>query len=639
MRTPPNFTNSPTAYLLANQKPTKTPVYYCQFGLVTGPSGTNSQPLPYEYSTGPIQNQTKNRKRIMSIPQGYQSQFNPITYEATLSQTTFSLNDLVEGTRLVTNYTLKNRWVTIYRGFTDIDEKDYTPIYAGQINNWMRTNDLYQFTVIDPLKQLKQTILGGHTQLATDYRRGDNSIAVNSAQGFAPSTDLADGQGGRNYLLIADNIYSYSGVTGGTVRDGSAVWQFLSYSATGGGVAVWFPSTFYTVGSLVVNFGKIYQCVTAGVSTTSGGPATVGQPMSVVLGVRLCTLMSNGSPTDEDHNAGDTVDNLVVFRGNPVDLMLQVMMSTGTGANHGTGTNYDVLPAGQGIGIPWTQFNLQKIEDQRDEYLAGMTFDGYFKDEIQATKWIQNNVLQYVHTFLFTNKTGLIDINCQYAPMGDIDALVLDQTNIVGEPQFNANLQTGGYWYNELYIKFDHQPLPDFYLNEVWDINADSLETYREESEISIESKMIKTIFDGFGIANRCKNIFFTRFSNPPPVITVKTFDSIHLLDPGRVVYLSHPNVPNYQIGRDGGTIICVCINASPDFPTGAVNVTLLAVGYYLKRKYGRITPKSALNGGDFPDFNQATDRQKLCYAFNGSAAVDGQTKMPDLTDGYYVGP
>src|SRR5208283_1900386 len=228
MWTKPNFRDAPTAYLQANSLLQKAPIYYCKFGLVTGTQGTNSQVLPTQFSSAPILSPTVTRQRIMSAPRPFSSQVNPVTLAGTLGQISFDLADTVPScpgvvTQMVGNFIMKNRFVTIYRGFATIPESQYTPIYAGYISNWQldpATNTYYTFTLIDTLKMATTTILDGQTQLIADWN----------------ITPIIDG----NNVSSSNSTY---------IVDGQVLWTFTAnYNQN---AAPWAPNTYYYLGNTV----------------------------------------------------------------------------------------------------------------------------------------------------------------------------------------------------------------------------------------------------------------------------------------------------------------------------------------------------------------------------------------------------
>lgn len=650
--TVPNFRNATVPFLNANDLLSKRPVYYVKFGLVTGPLGTSSQVLPDQYATGPIANASVSRKRYLETPQAFSNTFNAITYESSISQVQFNLQNIGgDITRIVTNYTIKNRICYLYLGFEGMDEADFQPIYAGQVNNFTKSYDAtyYTFMISDPLKMLiANPILGGHCYLNTNFDLPTSNVCrVTSVANFAKATDLKDGKGARNYLRIDENLYSYTGISTGSTVDGSCVWQYLGNGSVGsstdfGTAVAWAPNTAYSAvtPSVVANRGGVYVCVTTGTSAASGGPSGTGTGGNIFIGLSLVTINSNGSLQEQTHQNGAQVDNYVLYEGNPVDLMLQIILSTGTGNNYGgSGTNYDVLPQPQGVGIPYTLVNIINFERLRDIYLSGMTFSGYFSDQSEALKFIQENILRQAHVRIFTNKNGQMDMSVAYAPLDTIDAVTLDDTNIIGIPGFDANLYTGRNFFNSVESLYDYQPMADFFVTDDIDFDSDSLAKYQESSTLKVESKMVKSGFQGQRIIERMRNIYLKRFSNPPPVITIKAFFAFNLLNPGDLVYLNSSYIPNYKTGLDGGDIpiLCEVLTAAPNFAAGYMDVTLLGIGFNQIIRYGRISPRSSENGGSFPVYTNASTAQRR-YAFMGTKSGENAV-MSDGSLGYYISP
>lgn len=552
----PNFRDAPPAYVTASNSLNSRPVFYVSFGLVVGPLGTNSQVLPDQYRTGPIANPTQARKKLLDNPTSVQNDLDYVTSETSISSISFNLSD-VEGdiTRIVTNYTMKNRLCTIYAGYEGFTENQFIPIYSGQINNWVKTSDgtTYVFTVTDALKQLKQTILEGHTQLTQNFnpttKNEDGSSGhtpetecfVTSTEGFASSTDLHDGLDSRNYIRINDSLYSYD-----SISDKS------------------------------------------------------------FIGLKLVQLNSNGVLVDEIHQSGENVDNYVLYRANPIDLILEIALSTGNGTNG----DYDVLPEGQGIGIPEDLINVTNFERQRSLYASGMVFGNFYSEKVEALKFINEEILRQVNAYLYINRAGQLDIKMYYVPVGTIDAVTLTDREIIGTPDFNANLATGNAFFNEIDMLYDYQPVRDFYVNELLVEDLASQQKYEERATLKIDCKMLTTYNDAVGITSRMKSIYLSRFSDPPPLIGIKTYYGMHLINPGDSVYLDSSVVPNYITGREGGPTLCECISVGTDFSSGIVTLVLLGIGFNNRKRYAGIAPDSV------PVYGSATDGEKLAYVF-----------------------
>lgn len=759
MLTQTNPTNVTPPYAQRNNQGQKRPVFFVEFGLVTGPLGTNSQVVPFQFCTGPIQNPTMTRYRYMSTPTSAPNTINLITYTASLSQLTFALQDINDVvTSMVTNFTMKNRLVTIYKGYEDIDEQYYVSIYTGQVNDWQLSNDgtQYIFTITDPQKQLTTNILKGHSQLTSDFDPSSQTVAyLTTSFYFAQATDLQDGNGPRNYVMIDDSIFSYTGNASGIVVDNFVTWAYIGHGTATATTPQWIaekgyysegPSnpqlqwaylgpitnqltaptwtinTFYNVGqrveangnvyqctisntsagsgtgpnsvgyvigNRVYNLGNVYQCIIAGSSSinlfqdngvlwkwvavgvltpnypqwlqntlyqtnqyvynqgniyiavqsgtssnTAGGPTGQSQGPSgygstggALFGMQQVNLNGNGATPTQVHQAGATVNNYILFQGNPVTIMLQIILSTGTGSNwSGTGTNYDVLPASQGIGVPYNLVNIVNFVNQMNTYISWLNFSNYFSTQATALQFFQDHIFQQAQLFTFTNKSGQLDVKMVYFALPTSNSTQIDDSNIIGIPQFDASLQTGNNFVNEVDVLWDYQPIADFYVNEAIYVNNASQEEYEESAIDEVDCKFVQTRFFGQKIANRISNIILNLYGNPLPIITVKCFSQLQPVNPGDTILLASSQTPNLLTGQRGGTVLCMCIASAPNFTDDTTTLTLYATGYATNLKYAVIGPAGMPN---WPNESQAQSN----YVFI-SQLVQGNFAVGNMGNG-----
>lgn len=711
-------------YLLANNQLQKAPIYIVSFGAITGPLGTNYQPLASEYSTGFVQSATKTRPRIMDFPSGYSSEFNPVTYQSTLSNLSFDILDnhpqyLGEATKLVTNYVLKNRWVTIKRGFAGLNESDYAVIYMGQINNVMANKNRtgYTFEIYDPRKQLTASILNGHTNLTGNFTVGNTQLFCASTAYFANSTTPSNANSLiQSYLRMGSNLFSYTGISvPGFVSDGTVVWQFVSaggfiathpqltpnsatiptnpycangqnwtaqnnscgsqlpYASAGMRVGAFFDSgngAFFTwsgfdssnycqwvgnesisIGQVCSNFGNRYICVTPGTTAASGGPSGNGTSTSFT-GVALAQPDGQGVSPAVNQAIGATVDNVIRVQGHPIDIMLGLLISTGTGLNNPTNNpppaniqtfptsglaNYDVNPGNSGspgcvfgIGLPWWQVNIPNFLIQKN-LMGPLVFVGYFQDQTLALKFIENYILMQAHLAIFTNRNGQVDCRAVLSPADMTGATTLDQTNIVGQPQFTGNLQTGAYFYNETFVKYDYQLVQNYYATIDVVPYVPSLQAFQEVSPIVVDGRMFNTsssAYGGVALSTRCKNIYLQRFGFPPPLIVCDVFDMMTILNPFDPVTLNHPNVPNYLTGAKGGPIDCQVVKVEPNWSNGTMRVTLMAIGWYQAQSH----PQQSVIFSSSVTFTQNTTSQGLVTILPGVLVTVNQGALWTIT-------
>lgn len=95
--------------------------------------------------------------------------------------------------------------------------------------------------------------------------------------------------GGNIYICVTGGTSAASGgptntTDGNSHTDGSAAWTWWGTNTVTSDPTLnqpaWTPSSAYSLGAQVINSGKVYACVGAGTSASSGGPSTVGASIS-----------------------------------------------------------------------------------------------------------------------------------------------------------------------------------------------------------------------------------------------------------------------------------------------------------------------------------------------------------------------
>lgn len=427
-----------------------------------------------------------------------------------------------------------------------------------------------------------------------------------------------------------------------TLLDGTCRWKWVSVGMPTSGIAQWAVTTVYAVGNQVFNLGNIYICTQAGTSGAAGslgptgvaiGPNGGGSQASALFGVSQVVLNGNGASSQQTHQAGANVDNYILFQGNPVDIMLQIIMSTGTGTNYsGSGTNYDVFPSSQGIGVSPSMVNVTNFQNQKNRFISWMYFSNYFSDQVTALKFFQEHIFRQAQLYIFTNKSGQLDLSMAYYPLPQVNPITIDNSNVKGIPVFNSNLQTGNDFYNEVFASWDYQPMSDLFTNNEMFTQLASQQAYLERSVLSVDCKFVFSVNGGQKIINRMINIMMQRTKNPLPIIQCDCFAQLQPINVGDKVLLNHPQVPNLLTGKLGGSYICEVVGSSPDYVNDIVHLTLYAIGLSSNKRYAVIGPAG------LPTYPSATTANKN-YVYIG-AVVPGNPQAGQQAngdDGYYI--
>ena len=96
----------------------------------------------------------------------------------------------------------------------------------------------------------------------------------------------------------------------------------------------------------------------------------------------------------------------VALTGNPLTILLQVWLSTGTGDN---GT-YDVLDKDNGAGIPAELVDVAEIESIRDTYFSDVTFTFSITSPQNAKTWSETQILKVLNCYPVPQQDGKLSI-------------------------------------------------------------------------------------------------------------------------------------------------------------------------------------------------------------------------------------
>lgn len=561
--------NVPVQYVTATSRGQKRPVYYVVFGPIgDGDPTFNRQALATEYASGAIKSPTKQRAHILQLPQSYQNQVTPYAGKSSIGGLTFVLQDKAGAvTTLVASYTMKNRLVTIWAGYQDVPEYQFFPLYRGILREVTMTADGVGFQF--ELADLLRTAKDQVFTAATAL-----AIAMSATQTTAP-------------------VYSVQGFAASTdLGDGYGARNYIriddeviSYTSL-----VAFPTYWDFAGCVRGELGTV--------------------------------------PTNHDLDA--EVVNFVRLEGNPLDLALQVLTSTGLGTNGA----YDVLPASQGVGIPVDLVEVAAFENQRDRWIYTMQFRFWQQDKTEAKGWLEENIYKAINAYPVVTNEGKLSVHLYSVPLPTVGTPTLDESAIVGTPKFTGNYSTGRAFFNELEIKYDHDPIVDqFGTIELYE-NSTSQEKFDEVAPLVYEQRGVRSDLRADIVNLRTVGNIFKRFSTPAPEIQVSAFYGSHLVGVGENVILSHRALPDLRTGRRGIlSKLCEVTAKNIDFQRGTVAMTLLATEFNIDRRYGAITP------ANYPDYLAATETQRL-YAFLSNEIVACTVgHMSNGEDGYYVTP
>ena len=293
-------------------------------------------------------------------------------------------------------------------------------------------------------------------------------------------------------------------------------------------------------------------------------------------------------------------DTPVTLSGNPIDILLKVLTSTGAGTNGA----YDLLAAVNALGINNAYINVAEIEGVRDDWFPGNSHSMSFtiSKRIKAKDFIEKEILKILNLYPVVDGQGRFSVKPFKPPLPTSDSQSVDKDTIIGMPQWDNNLAA-------LVNETEH-----FYDWNTGTEKYDTIDHYVESTSVNnrgpgkkpivLKSKGLTTGEDGFDIMATRSSRIFERFAVPPVKINFNTFFSKWLSEAGDIISFTHPNMPDIEAGTRGITAKRMeVISRSIDWVRGRVKFSLLDTGFG-KGKYGVISPTmtvvSAADGENF---------------------------------------
>jgi len=287
----------------------------------------------------------------------------------------------------------------------------------------------------------------------------------------------------------------------------------------------------------------------------------------------------------------DTPVNLL---GNPVNIMLAILTSTGNGTNG----DYDWYAEENGLGIDDNYINITHIEAERDKWFHGLHFNFDIRKRRKAKDFLENEIFKVLNIYPIIRGDGVFDIKVFRPPLPEEwgNTQTFTEDTIIGLPTWDQNMKGV---INEVEISFDY---------DAEDSEFDSINFYIDATSVSgrgpgnksleIESEGLTTNYGGTAFAARRSRRIFSRYTNPPPIVKFDALFSRQLSEVGDVVPVTHSKLPNLADGTRGITEHYMeIIKRDIDWMKGVCKFTALYTNY-TKKQYAVISPTGTVASG-----------------------------------------
>jgi len=315
-------------------------------------------------------------------------------------------------------------------------------------------------------------------------------------------------------------------------------------------------------------------------------------------------LQQCGGSIGAAHSDKAEVKELFVLEGNPVDLVLSILTTTGGGFNGA----YDLWDSDQGLGIPIAKVDIAEFELQRNRFTL-IPYRFVLKEGVKdVKKFIEEQICKTINAYPLVTGAGQLSIHIYSAPFGQVLTIEDDTINEI------VNWKRGlGEIINYIIFKYD---------KSVSDDNYHSIEYWLDASAgVNGLSKSFTIEMDGIwtdlGAPNFCARRavkIFQRYAKGAVSFGARVSFDKFKVDPADIIAVTHARLPDIGRGVRGVAHEWMeVISTKPDLMRGEVELEITDT-HMDEGKAGVITPDN------FLDYMSETDEHRkwgfICDTF-----------------------
>ena len=306
------------------------------------------------------------------------------------------------------------------------------------------------------------------------------------------------------------------------------------------------------------------------------------------VGNTTFTVSARGdlSSTAAGHTAGEQVTMVQKLLGNPIDLIQQLLISSGGGGA------FDVLT--DGAGIDNSLIDLTTFAAVKATFFPSDVFELYISNQESLIKFIEDELLVPNNIRIIKNSMdnlislAVLDQSDQAATVEEIG----DDITILDSPQWKISkdgLQT------VVKVKWNWvEGLQKFTRSKVFKADTDTLATFGEIKGPDLELKGVQESANGTAIATDRANRYLSRFSSPKAEVSLSAFMQSFKNNIGDKIRVTAKHLPQEGGGR-GMSSIVELVKRSVNTSTGVLKLGFRFTSYTNIRS-GLISPSPFLN-------------------------------------------
>lgn len=301
-----------------------------------------------------------------------------------------------------------------------------------------------------------------------------------------------------------------------------------------------------------------------------------------------------------DHESLNDVVLVETITGNPLDLILQILISGGGGGA------YDVLQ--DGLGISESLIDIAEIEELRDAIFIDYEFTLSLYNIDSALKFLENELLMPNGLRLTNSVNSKITLALLDKAVFVEENDVIDEDTISKYPSWEVDATKVT---NIIEVQWDYsEALKQFRDRTVFE-DAASIALYGRQTPLKFDFKGIKADLDGENLVNDFGQRLLARLSTPTPTVSINTQLDKSLQTIGDKAYLVSSKIPAADGTLNFASDLEI-ISRAINHTTGDVSFTLVFTSFTNIRS-GFIAPSDLITSAvSQKKINVALGREEL---------------------------
>ena len=263
------------------------------------------------------------------------------------------------------------------------------------------------------------------------------------------------------------------------------------------------------------------------------------------------------------HDGGSDIYLCELLQGNPITLLLQLLISDGGGGV------YDVL--NDGADINQNLIDVAEFENIRDEYFSGYTFKFILFNLDSLRKFLETEILFPLGVRLRSNNNSKIGLAVLDRPTLNVDAPDLDHSLITKIPTYDVDDTK---IFNKLRIEWNYNDATGKYLNLSEYTDATSEAQFGHRKPFAMKFKGLRSTLAGQTAVDKIAEIFFLRFAFPKPNVSLNAQMKSSLWLLGEKAFVESSLIPTSAGDLNFGDSLEIMQRAI-NYQTGDVNFRL----------------------------------------------------------------